>query len=58
MVLTLHGGGTPQSTSLSLLSLPTYVRKKALNPGRKTECTRAQMMGKSPDVNMECEFTT
>ena len=50
MVLTLHGRGTPQSTSLSLLSLPAYVRKKALNPGRKTECTRAQMMGKSPDV--------
>ena len=43
MVLTMHGRrGTPQSTS-QVLSVPTYIRKKALNPGRKIECTRAQM---------------
>ena len=42
-------GGTSQSTSQTL-SVPAYVREKALNPGRKIGCTRAQMIGKSPDV--------
>ena len=58
MVLTMHGGGTPQSTSQAL----TYVRKKAPNLRRKLDCFRARMMGKSPNVkfgihpifNMEC----
>ena len=36
MVLTMYGGGTPQSTS-QVLSVPAYVRKKELNPGRKIE---------------------
>ena len=60
MVLTMHGGGTPQSTSQAV-SVAVYVRKKALNPGRKIECTRVRMMGKPPDVqiwnpvlNMKC----
>ena len=34
-----------------------YVRKKALNPGRKIECTRARMMGKSPDVQFGIWFS-
>ena len=34
MVLTMHEGGTPQSTSQAL-SVPAYVRKKALIPGKK-----------------------
>ena len=38
-----------QSTSQAL-SVPAYVRKKAMNPGKKIECTRARMMGKLPDV--------
>ena len=50
MVLTMYGGGTPQSTSQAI-SVPAYVTKKALNPGRKIECTCARMMGKFPDVN-------
>ena len=33
-------GGTPQSTPQAL-SVLAYIRKKALKPGRKTECTRA-----------------
>ena len=57
MVLTMHRGGTPQSTS-QVLSVPAYVRKKALNPGRKIECTRAQMMGKSPCVQFGIRFST
>ena len=57
MVLTMHGGGTPQSTSQAL-SEPAYVRKKALNPERKTECTRAQMVGKCPDVQFGIRFST
>ena len=55
MVFTMHGGGTPQSTSLSV---PAYVRKKALNPGRKIESTRGRMMGKSPDVQFGIWFST
>ena len=46
--MAMHGGSIPQST-LQSISLPDYVRKKALNP-RKIECTCAGMMGKSPDV--------
>ena len=57
MMLTMHGGGTPQSTS-EALSVSAYVRKKALNPGRKIECTRARMMGKSPDVQFGIRFST
>ena len=55
MVLTMHGGGTPQSTSQAL-SVPVYVRKKALNPRRKIECTHARMMGKSPDLQFAVRY--
>ena len=57
MVLTIHGGGTPQSTS-HVLSVPAYIRKKALNSRGKIKCTRAQMMGKSPDVQFGIWFST
>ena len=56
-MLTMHGEGTPQSTSQAL-SVPAYVRKKAVNPRKKIECTRAQMMGKSPDVQFGIRFST
>ena len=39
----------PEGTSQAI-SVSAYVRKKALNPGKKTECTHARMMGKSLDV--------
>ena len=57
MILTMHGGGIPQST-LQVLSVPAYIRKKALNPKRKTEYTHAQMMGKSPNVQLGIWFST
>ena len=57
MVLTMCGGGTPQSTS-QVLSVPANVRKKALNAGRKIECTCARMMGKFPDVQFGIRFST
>ena len=57
MVLTMYGGGTPQST-LQALSVPACVKKKALNPGRKIECTCARMMGKFPDVQFGIWFST
>ena len=57
MVLAMHGGGKPQSTSQAL-SVAAYVRKKALNPGRKIEWTHARMMGKSPDVQFGIQFST
>ena len=57
MVLTIYGGDTPQSTS-QVLSVPAYVRKKALNPGRKIECTGAPMMGKFPDIQFGIWFST
>ena len=47
----MYGGGTLRST-WQALSVPAYVRKKELNPGRKIECTRAQLMGKFPDVQL------
>ena len=53
----MYGGGKPQST-LQVLSVPAYVRKKALNPGRKTESTCARMMGKFPDVQFGIRFST
>ena len=53
----MYGGGTPQST-LQVLSVPAYVRKKALNPRRKIECTCARMMGKFPDVQFGIRFST
>ena len=53
----MYGKGTPQSTSQAL-SVPAYVRKKALNPGRKIECTCARMMGKFPDVQFGIRFST
>ena len=56
MVLTKHRGGTPQST-LQVLSVPAYIRKKALNPRRKIECTSGWMMGKS-DVQFGIWFST
>ena len=57
MVLTMHGGVTHQGTSQAL-SMSAYVRKKALNPRRKIECTRAPMMRKSPDVYFGIWFST
>ena len=57
MVLTMYGEGTPQHTSHAL-SVPAYVRKKALNPRRKIECTHAQMMGKFSDVQFGIRFST
>ena len=57
MVLTRHGGGTHQSTSQAI-AVPAYVRKKALSPTRKTEYTRARMMGKSSDVKFGIWFST
>ena len=56
MLLTMHVRVTFQST-LQELSVLAYVRKKALNPGRKIECTRARMMGKSPDVQFGIWFS-
>ena len=53
----MYGGGTSRSTSQAL-SVPAYVRKKALNPGRKIECTRARMMGKFPDVQFGIRLST
>ena len=41
-----------------VLSLSTFVTKKALNPGRKLECTCARMMEKSPDVQFGIRFLT
>ena len=49
-------GGTPQSTSQAI-SVPAYVRKKALNLGRKIECTRTRIMGESPDVQFGIQFS-
>ena len=57
MVLIMHGGGTPQNNSQGIL-VPAYVGKKALNPGRKIECTRARMMRKSPDKQFGIRFLT
>ena len=57
MVLTIHRGGTPQSTSQAR-SVHAYIRKKALNPGRKIECTHARMMIKSLDVQFGIQFST
>ena len=53
----MHKGGIPQSSSQAI-SVPSYVRKKALNPGRKTECTRPRMMGKFRDVQFGIRFST
>ena len=44
MVLTMHGGGAPQST-LQILPVPTCIRNKTLNPARKVECTHAWNVG-------------
>ena len=57
MVLTMYGEGTPRSTS-QVLSVPAYVRKKALNSGREIECTRARMMGKFPGVQFGIRCST
>ena len=38
--------------------MPAYVRKEVLNPRRKIECTHAQMMGKSPDVQFGIRCST
>ena len=53
----MHGEGAPPRTSQVLL-VPPYIRKKALNPGRKTECTHARMMEKFPDVEFGIWFST
>ena len=42
----------------TMLFIVTIVRKKALNPRRKIECTCARMMGKSPDVQFGIWFST
>ena len=57
MVLIMYEGGTPQGISQAL-SVPAYMRKKALNPGRKIECTCARMMGKFPNVQFRIWFST
>ena len=57
MVLTMYGRGTPRSTSQAL-SVPAYVRKKALNPGRKIQCTRPRVMGKFPNIQFGIRFST
>ena len=57
MVLTMHWGGTSQST-LQVLSVPAYVRKKALNPVRQIEYTHVWMIGKSPGVQFGIQFST
>ena len=57
MLLTMHGGGIPESTSQGL-SVPAYIRKKALNPRRKIVCTHAKMMGKSPNIQFGIQFLT
>ena len=38
--------------------MPAYVRKKALNLGRKIKCACVRMMGQSPDVQFEFWFST
>ena len=50
----IHPQVPRQNTSKSV---PAYIRKKALNPRRKTECTCAQMMEKSPDVQFVIRFS-
>ena len=40
------------------ISVPAYVRKKVLIPGRNIESTRARMMGKSPGVQFGMRFST
>ena len=53
----MHVGGIPQSTS-QVISVPAYIRKKALNPRRKIECTHSRMIGKFPDVQFGIRFST
>ena len=55
--MAMHGVDTPQSTSQAL-SVPAYIRNKALNSGRKIECTCARMMRKSPDAQFGIQFST
>ena len=38
--------------------MPAYIRKKALDPGRKIECAHAKMMGKFPNVQFGIRFST
>ena len=54
MMLTMHEQGAPQII-LEALSVPAYVRKKALKPGRKFECTHAR---ESPDAQFGILFST
>ena len=51
------GGGTLQST-LQVKSMPAYVRKKTLNPGRKIEYIHARLVGKFSDVQFGICFLT
>ena len=53
----MYGGGTLQITS-QVLSVSTYIRKKALNHRRKIECTHSGMVGKFPDVQFGIRFST
>ena len=48
-------GCTPRSTS-QVLSVTAYVRKEALNPRRKLECTCTRMMGNLLIYNLESGF--
>ena len=41
-----------------MLSVPAYVRKKPVNPGRRTGCTSDRMMGESPDIQYGIRFLT
>ena len=51
----MHEGGIPQSSSQAI-SMPAYLRKKALNTQIKIEYTCTWMMGKSPDVQFGIHF--
>ena len=53
----MHGWGTPQSASQTI-SMLAYVRKKALSPGKRIECTCALVMGKSSDIQFGIQIST
>ena len=53
----MQRGGSFRSIS-SAISMPGYVRKKTLNPGGRTECTRVRVKGKSYDVGCGIQFST
>lgn len=57
IVMKMYGEGTPKTTSQANLA-PAYLREKTPNHGRGSECTCAQMSGKSPDLKFEIWFST